>query len=354
METINSNSANHTASTGSSRKIGLNGLLSTAVLALLLHCPAIAAEKPGYAGLEFFGSSQLSRIELDKILRLKPGATYEQGEKAYTRLNEDLDKRNIKSSIEIVPHEGGNYFISVDVIDSGQSGALPTRKLQNAHHINLNNEKPFELLNELRIRLEKVQAEGRPASEEYQQGVRFYSDIPATRISEKLIQEMEGQERGIYKILSTDPNGERRADAVELLNWTAPYADNCLQLIAALDDSDARVRTQAAKYIWSHAAGLPDDFPFTELVEALSRQITRPSYHDRIRSMAALLAVAKRDSDSISTIKSFDESKLKEISQSSVIPAVQKMAQVLLSACANPPPIQRKSRNVPAAGTTGF
>lgn len=313
------------------------------LFALLMPDPAIAAaDRAGFSGVEFYGSSQLSRVELDKFLRLKPGATYESGEKAFLRLQEELAKKNVKAHTEIVPGEGGNYYISVDVVDSGINSTLPNRRLENAHHINLKNEKPFGLLAELRARLTKVQQEGRAATENYQQGIRYYSDIPATRIAERIMQEMEGQEGGIYRILSTDPNGERRADAVELLNWTAPYVANCAQLIPALDDSDVRVRSAAAKYLWSHIADLPNDFPFDALAEGLSHQLARPSHHDRLRAMYALVALAKRDSDSITAIKSYDEVKLKEIANSSVIPDIQKLAEMLVKGISNPPPLKKR------------
>lgn len=331
-----------------------SGLALLAFLSFSSPTTFAAADRAGFAGVEFFGSSQLSRVELEKILRLKPGATYESGEKAFTRLQEELAKKNVKAHTEIVPGEGGNYYISIDVVDSGINSTLPNRRLENAHHINLKNEKPFALLVELRERLSKVQQEGRAATETYQQGIRYYSDIPATRIAERLMQEMEGQEGGIYRILSTDPNGERRADAVELLNWTAPYVQNCLQLIPALDDSDVRVRSNAAKYLWSHTADLPDDYPFDALVDGLSHQLARPSHHDRIRAMYALIALAKRDSDSITSIKTYDETKLKEIASGSVIPDVQKLADMLVKGVTNPPPLIKRVHGGGRDTTPGF
>ena len=317
-------------------------LLLTLILSASITLNAIAAERPGFAGIEFFGSSQLSRVELDKFLRLKPGASFESGQKAFSRLQEELAKKNIKAHSEIIAGDDGNYYVSVDVVDSGINSTLPNRRLENAHHISLQNEKPFALLNELRTRLAKVADEGRAATETYQQGIRYYSDIPATRICERIMQEMEGQSSGIYKILSTDPNGERRSDAVELLNWTATGVANCYQLIPCLDDSDMRVRCAASKYIWSHLAEVPDDFPFDSLIEGLSRQLSRPSYYDRVRAMTALITLGKRNSDSITAIKSYDEAKLKEIASGSVIPAVQKLAGALVQGIANPPALEKR------------
>ena len=326
-----------------------NSLLSiTAMVVLIMVSTGIpglcAADKAGYAGLEYFPSSQLSRIELDKFLRLKVGASGESGVKALLRLQEDLARKNVKTNSEIVPGEDGNFYICVDVIETGLSNVLPTRKLENPHHIVLKNEKPYQLLEELRARLSKLQDEGRAASEDYQNGIRFYSDVPATRIAERIVQEMQGQERGIYKILAVDPNGERRADGIELLNWTPPVQQNCHMLIYALDDSDIKVRAAAAKYLWSHLNAVDENFPYDELVEALSRQLSRPSYHDRVRAMAAMIALCKHDSDSITAIKTFSEGRLKEIAANTIIPNVKKQTEQLLAACANPPAIKRIRR----------
>ncbi|MBX9690501.1 MAG: hypothetical protein K2X27_27545 [Candidatus Obscuribacterales bacterium] len=326
----------------SRRNLHKAGLFSIVLAALILQNAASSAEKTGgYAGLEFLGSSLISRTELEKSLHLHNGASYLSGEKALEKLSLDLSKRPIKANLELIP-EHNDYYVAVDVVETGLNNTISNRKLENPHHINLPNEKPFSLLAELKARLQKLAEEGRPSEENYSDGIRVFSDVACMRSAELLMQELQDQKAYLFKILATDPNGERRADAAEMLNWTADPAKNCFYLLPALDDSDARVRMNAAKYIWARIKLLPDDFPFDTLLEGLSRQLSRPSHHDRIRAMAALLALAKRDSDSITGIKTFDEAKLKDIANNSIIPSVQDLARKLLAASANPPPIQRK------------
>lgn len=315
---------------------------------------AMAASRTGgFSGIEFLGSSLISRVELEKIIRLGQGASLENADKALERMRVAFEKRALKANVEVVP-DSDAYYICVDVLDSRNSNAIPTRQLEDMHHIRLPNERPFVLLQELQTRLEKLLQEGRPSSESYENGSRQYSDVAAMRIAEKLGQELEGQRPYLLKILSSDPNGERRGQAAELLNFCGDPVDNCFQLIAALDDIDVRVRKNAAKYIWARIRILPNKFPFDELVEALSRQLSRPSHHDRLRSMAALLELSKRDSDSITGIKTFDEARLKELQNTSVIPSIQKAAGQLVSICANPPPLQRPYRSKNPEDSTGF
>lgn len=320
---------------------------------LLLACPLFAADRGGgYAGVEFLGSSLISRPEIDRALRLRPGASYENTIKAVDRLKLELDKKLVKANVDIIP-AGAEFFVSVDVIDTGLA-ALPNRHLEDPHHIGLPNEKPFVVLEELRTRLQKLDAEGRTASESYQNGFKIYSDFACTRIGERLSHELEGQSPYLFRILASDPNNERRAAVVEMLNWAVDPVKNCQALIPALDDSDAGVRMGAAKYIWARVGLLPDNFPFDALLEGLSRQLSRPSHHDRIRAMAALAALAKRDSDNITAIKTFDEARLKEIAGCSVIPSVQELARQLLAVCANPPALKKIRKQSPSDPGSGF
>ncbi len=312
------------------------------------NCPVLAAEKVGgYGGLEFLGSSLISRVELEKLLHLKNGASYESGYKAVEKLRQNFEKRAFKADVELV-NDGSNYYVTVDPIETGFKNTHTSRRLIEPHHIYMKNEKPFALFQDLNTRLEKLALEGRPASERYQDGIRLFTDVACLNLAERMMKQLQGQKPYLFEILASDPNGERRAQAAELLNWTPDPISNCKELIPALDDSDLRVRMAAAKYIWARAGMLPDTFPFDSLLEALSRQLTRPSHHDRVRALAALLALAKRDGDSITGIKTFDEAKLKEIAENSVIPSVQDLCKQLLALTSNPPPLTRQKKLHPA------
>ena len=327
--------------------------ISAILVSLTLSPTSWASQREGgYAGLEFLGSSLVSRIELDKELHLHAGASRENADKAIEKLKAALEKKMVHTNIDVVP-DGADYYVTVDVIETGL-GTKENRHLQDPHHIALPNERPFALLEELKTRLQKIADEGKPATETYKNGVKVFSDFPATRTAELLSQQLEGEKPYLYKVLASDPNNERRAAAAEMLNWTPDAALNCRALIPALDDSDLHVRMAAAKYIWARINLLPDDFPFDSLLEGLSRQLSRPSHHDRIRAMAALMTLAKRDSDSISGIKTFDQAKLQEIGSNSVIPSVQNLAKQLLAISANPPPIQQKRKHSPEESGSGF
>lgn len=310
-----------------------------------LSIPAFpAAREGGFGGLEYLGSSQISRAELEKLVRLKPGASYESCVRCVEKLQLYFDNKAVKASVELVP-DGGNYYVAVDIAETGFKKSTFNRQLIDTKHVYMRNEKPFALLQDLKTRLQKLVDEGRPTSEKYQDGIRLYEDVACLNITENLMKELKGQTPYIFKILESDPNGERRAQATEMLNWCPDPIGNCVAVIPALDDSDMRVRMAAAKYIWARTNMLPDIFPFDDLLEGLSHQLARPTHHDRVRALAALIALAKRDPDSLQGIKDFDSEKLREIAETSVIPSVQNSARQLLAACQNPPPPKRAPKH---------
>lgn len=343
----------------SSRKCRLSSTRCTALavsgLVLSLAClPAFSArDGSGYLGLEFLGSTQLSRVEIEKVLALKPGATLENAQKALDRLRAKLELKHIKTNIDVVPGDQNNFFIAIDVVESGLSNKLPTRALENPHHVFLNNEKPFTLLEQLRVRQDKLIETGRPTDESYREGMKTFSDQPSQRLAEQAVKELEGQQRSLLTIVSTDPNPNRRTSAIELLNFVPDWLRSCVALIPAIDDSDAGVRAAATKFIWARLPNMPDDFPFQDLMEALSRQLMRPSHGDRTRSLACLISLCKRDSDAISAVKEFDSERLKQITDSSILPEVQAMAGQLMKVASNPPPVKRK-KGEPSDLGSGF
>lgn len=287
------------------------------------------------------------------MLALKPSASLESADKALLRFRQKMEERHIPINMELVPGDEGEFYIAVDVVEFGLSNTLATRKLKYPRHIPIPNERPFSLLQELHDRQSKLIDTDRSTDDFYEEGMLFFKDPASNRMAEQEIKELAGQQGHVLAVVASDPNPKRRADAIELLNWTPDFRRNCLELIGAIDDADSGVRGAATKYIWARLGILPDDFPFQSLVEALTRQIRRPSHTDRQKAMACMVALARRDPDSIRGIKVFAEDKLKEIEANTVVPGVREMARQLLVACANPPPPKPQPK-APADIGTGF
>jgi hypothetical protein len=317
----------------------------------------IAAQgvKPGFAGLEFYGSSQVSRSELEKYLALRPGARLEQITRAVDRLNQKLAERHLNSTVEIVQGGPLEVFVVVGVNDSSTDSATPTRHLRRQRHVQLSTEKPFILLDELNARLEKLSDEGRPWSEQMRSGLRYFSDERANQTADEIVQLVPDMRTELLAVTESDPDPNRRRRAGELLCWAGSIPDTFTRLMPALDDADSGVRATAARYMFSRLELLPDDYPFDTLVESFSRLLTRPTHQDRSKALYCLLALCLQRPELTTNVKVFDEEKVKHLSQTSNIASIKGAAEKLLAVLSNPPKFRQRMTDSPLGpNTSGF
>lgn len=312
------------------------------VLSLLLlnTCPCGAKQAAGgYLGLEYFGSSQLSKLEMEKQLGLHPGASYQSGLKAIEHLQEKLAHQRIKANVDIA-NEGESYFVTVDVMDTGLP-SVPVRNLRFPHHIALDSDVPFTILNDIMIRRESLATQGRPVTESFADGIKHFSDEPCEQYGAKLLRQVPAMRNQLLNVISSDPDPTRRSKAIEVLNWDSDPVQACVDLIPAIDDASEQVRASAARFLYPRIKMLPEDFPWPDLVEAFSHQLARPSHIDRLLALRCLVVLAKTNGTALHAIKVFDEDRLQEIEHTSVVPAVKQPAQQLLALTAK---VQKESK----------
>ncbi|HEY9868426.1 MAG TPA: hypothetical protein V6D08_04620 [Candidatus Obscuribacterales bacterium] len=300
---------------------------------------ALCASRYGlrFAGVEFYGSSQITRAEIQKYLALKPGATMEQATRAVDRLKKQLELRHVNSKVQVVSAPPDKFYVVVDVSDSA-ADPVPTRRLKEPRHVLVRSERPFILLDQLESRLQKLTDEGRPWSENIKDGVKYFSDEPANVIVEQLARQVPDMRLELLAVIASDPDPNRRRKAVQLLSWAGAIPETTYYLIPALDDADSDVRAEVARYMFSRFEMLPDNFPFQMLVEAVSRQLSRNSHQDRTKALYCLLALAGQKPQLVNSIKIFNEERIKQLAEASVIPSVRDPAQQLLSRFAAQPP----------------
>lgn len=243
-----------------------------------------------YAGLEFFGSSQLTYEEVDKMLRLKPGAKMKTIENAVAKFNEKIDKLKLFANVEIISSTNDRVFVVVDVIEPSHD-EIATRKLTNPHHVTTKSTKPNILLDKLKARLNQLNLQGRPWKVEFKEGIKYFSDEPANQIVTDIRTFAPTMREDWLSVIASDPNPDRRIEAIDLLNWSQSYPDTCYSLIGAIDDSNYQVRAAAVRFIYDRLDLLPDNFPFDDLMHALCRQVRRPSHEDRVKSLYLMYKV---------------------------------------------------------------
>jgi hypothetical protein len=304
-------------------------LLSQCILQCLFFCPQAFAAKDNpcrYSGLEFFGSSRISKQELEKDLALKPKATLLNVQKAMERLDTRLHARHVDANVQLVFVGAYDVFLVVDVPDSATDPS--PRHLVDPHHVEVS-DKPFALLNALNNRKTALAEQGRPTEETYTNGMQYFSDEPCNRIVDHLVYVVPPLKKQLMEVITSDPDPKRRVAAIQLMNWDPDFANTSYQLIAALDDADVDVRSAAAKYLFSRFKSLPNDFPFDELIDALSRQLARPNHEDRVKALFCLLSLSTIHPDLNDRIRQLDLVKVQQLAHDSIIPQVRDIAQEL-------------------------
>lgn len=316
--------------------------------ALFVLNPVFAASGFRYAGLEYFGSSQMTRAEVEKSLHLRPGASEQSVESSVENFKKKLEKLRIPANVTLAAVPPASLYVVVD-FENPLGAGVPVRILRNPHHVMTKSEKPALLLAKLRERIDRLNTEGREWSESYPGGVRMFSDEPAAQIVVDIRRFGPAMRDEWLEVVSTDPDKRLRVDAIELLNWAPDTIDTCAKLIPALDDSHYEVRAAAGDFIYARLSLLPEEFPFNQLAMALVRQLKRPSHADRIKSMAFITALVKRYPAMSIPFRKACEPVLERFSKESQIPTVRKAADDLLALLRAPVP-RGAPEDIPQAG----
>lgn len=284
--------------------------------------PAVAYDQGGsYVGLEFYGSPQMSREEVEKFLGLHNGSSYKSVSAGVERLRRQLKARGMEANVQIVTGDGSDLYVSVDIL--GDEHQMPPRILQDPQTVNFRSEEPVQLLEKLHQRLDLLEAQGRPASEEMRDGMKFYSDEPCNQIVMELIRHCGPMREELLFLIDHDPNAVRRNAAAELLSWAGEIPETAARLLPAVDDIDVTVRTTVTRYLFKSLPYLPDDFPYADMVEVYSRDLRRPSHEDRSKSLYMLLALLKKRPELVRQVRSLDDKRIAQLKERSLVPSIK-------------------------------
>ncbi len=280
-----------------------------------------------FGELEYMGSSLMTRAELEKMLHLSPGAKYASMEKACERVKKSLNDRRIITETDIVDGGSDALFVVVDISEPGK--IVTTRPLSDPRYIKVPTEKPNLVLGELRDRLTQLTYDGRSFKETYPNGFKQYSDA----VAEEKTKELKSYGRvpelrdAWLNIVQSDPNPERRVDAIELLNWSGNFPETIAKIMPALDDVNKEVRVAVAKFIYPRLELLPYDFPHGKLTAAFCRQIRRPSHGDRLRAMACLSVLLRDKPEMVPPTREVAQDQINLIAERTRIPPLKELTE---------------------------
>lgn len=311
-------------------------LVAALVLPQMVVSRVIAKVSGGFAGVEYLSDdSQTSRMELEKMLGLRHGASYESAERAISRLREKLEQKRLKANLDIVDGDKDEFYVSIDIVRTGVPGDAPTRRLEFPRRIFLSSQRPLQLLEQLEARRLKLQEEGRPTDVVYKDGVKHYTDGPCDVLVGQLLLATPKVRGEIFQMIASDPDPKRRMAGIELLGWAGEPVRDCAQVVPAINDVDPDVRVVAAKYVAARMELLPDKFPWTQMIEAYAFQLARPSHRDRMAGLYALSALIKQRPETMYNVKVYSEERLKQLVEQSSIPAIKAGSEQLLAKVAN-------------------
>ncbi len=335
-----------------SKSIQFRNVFSVLLFLILLSTTnaQVGATKEGYTygGLEFFGSSQMTRDEVEKSLHLRPGASEKSVEASVESFKKKVEKLRLQVNVQIVVDPPDKLFVVVDFEDKPGYG-VPTRMLKQPHHVITQSEKPELLLQKLRARIDRLNEEGRDWKDSYPGGVRMFSDEPANQIVTELRKYCPTMRDEFLEITISDPDHQRRCDAIELLNWSGSYVDTCIQLIGSIDDSHLDVRAAADDFIFARLDKLPDNYPYSELAMSLVRQLKRTSHADRNKSIHFIRALISKYPSMVTGFKRSCEKDVERYASESQISTLRKTAGDLLLVLRAAPPAP-PAPNIPTSG----
>lgn len=335
------------------KRSGLPSIAFGAVFLLVLSVAGgVQGKSPGggFAGVEYLNSdAQTSKAEVEKLLGLRPGASYDSAERALAKLQSRLEERRLHANLDIVEGDADEFYVSVDILRAGVSGEAPTRKLKFPHAVYLSSNRPLAILGQLEARRAKLQEEGRSTEVVYRGGVKHYQDTACDQMVDQLMVVTPPVRSEVFQMIASDPDPKRRMSGLELLNWAGQPVRDVVHAVPAINDVDPDVRVLAAKYVLARFDALPDKFPWTELIEAYSFQLTRPSHRDRSTALFCLTALAKQRPQVLYGVKVYSEEKLKQLAEQTTIPAMRSRSEALLAQLAK---VKAPPKVTP--GETGF
>lgn len=325
--------------------------ISMIVLALLQPPTAVCAKSHtgGFGGIEFFGSSMISRLELEKDLGLRQGASLESTIKAADRLKSRLQRRNLDAAVDVVK-DGDNCYVTVDIIEPGATG-IPVRKLDAPHTVYLTSDLPFNLLGQLFARIEELSQQGRPIGERVENGIKVFLDEPCNQYAKKLSEVVPLMRGELLQVINSDPDPNRRARAIECLSWDSRPVQDCLSLMPIIDDGAEEVRASVARYIFPRLSLLPDNFPIEGLIEGFSHQLSRPSHMDRSLALRCLEEIVRTHPFTGRAVQEAVADKVKQLESQTLLNSIKQPAEHLLYLTSHAPAIPQPK---PAAHLNEF
>jgi hypothetical protein len=286
--------------------------------------PTACSGQDNYLGIEVVGSRRFSREQLASLVNLKGSAGLERQLAAVKRLEQYFERQHVRANVQLVQQPQNQTAIVVDLTDA--VGEPISRRLNGMRHVHISSEKPFILLANLHERLAVLADEGRANMIVPRDGLVFYNDEPANQMIQEIQQFLPAMKGELLEVADSDPDSNRRSQAIELLAWYRGSSDVPDSLVSALSDVNREVRLACTRYFYPRLDALASDFPYDGLIQGLSSMLGRPSHQDRSKSLYCLLKVCSACPQTIPQAKDLCGKQIDELVKMSILPTIKQTA----------------------------
>lgn len=255
--------------------------------------PATAAAETRWTwtGFEIVGQQQHTREEIAALLPVELGTPYPEDRAIFERCNEilraELDVAHVACSN--VPFLTGEAYLVVEVVEHGEEERREYRPAP-AGDAPLAPELAA-LYDRLIGSLNAAFREGADVGENMYAGYLDYRHPEMHAVVEEMRRVVPRRRDELLRVLAENPEGANRARAAWLLNWAGDEADTIARVLPALDDPHGVTRNDVTRFLLHYVDHLEDEATLRALVDALARQLRRPSHGDRNKAASSLEAL---------------------------------------------------------------
>lgn len=290
-----------------------------------------------WTGFEIVGQTRHTREEIAALLPVELGTPYPEDRSIFERCNEilraELDVAHVACSN--VLFLTGEAYLVVEVVEHGEEERRDFRPAPAGD---------APLAPELAALYDRLIAsftaafqEGADVGENMDAGYLDYRHPEMHAVVEEMRRVVPPRREELLRVLAENPEGANRARAAWLLNWAGQEADTVARVLPSLDDPHGVTRNDVSRFLLHHVDRIGDDETLRALVDALARQLRRPSHGDRNKAAYSLKALLETNPRLGAYVTEKAGPWLRRIAEQSILDNVGGVAREVLATAEEPP-----------------
>lgn len=295
--------------------------------------PAPAAEESRWTWTDFeiVGQTRHTREEIAALLPVELGTPYPEDTSIFDRCNEilraELDVAHVACSN--VLFLTGEAYLVVEMVEHGEEDRREFRPAP-AGDAPLAPELAA-LYDRLMKSLMDAFRAGADIGENMDAGHLDYRLPEMHAVVEEMRRTVPPRREELLRVLAENPTGADRARAAWLLNWAGNEADTIARVLPFVDDPHGVTRNDITRFMLHYVDRVEDEATRRAIVDALARQLRRPSHGDRNKAASSLKALLEAHPELAPYVAETAGPWLRRIAEQSVLENVGGVAREVLA-----------------------